>query len=226
MAKGASQGSRINRCGKALSAAVVASGHLQSDFMADAGVVNGGASTEVLALWGNRGSSREGRQQSHPGQAQARRGVKQTCSDPDSSTPPPLLIPAIAQETRGKGKDDRAVNRMDFALLRFIPSLTSGVPADSPLFAPGPISGNQAWSDVGVAPYARPGLSPWYDTTDIVVPQKSCRLLLALPYPKKFQEISFPWFPNVVRLHRVLHACVLGEAPLPLRARIATRKFP
>ena len=105
-------GSRIIRCGNALSAAVVASGHLQSDFMADAGVVNGGASTEVLAPWGNRGSSREGRQQSHPGQAQARRGVKQTCSDPDSSTPPPLLIPAIAQETRGEGKDDRAVNRM------------------------------------------------------------------------------------------------------------------
>ena len=29
---------------------------------------------------------------------------------------------------------------------------------------------------VGVAPYAHPGLSPWYDTTDIFVPQKSCRL--------------------------------------------------
>ena len=38
---------------------------------------------------------------------------------------------------------------------------------------------------VGVAPYAPPGLSPWYDTTDIIVPQKSCRLLLALSYPKR-----------------------------------------
>ena len=38
--------------------------------------------------------------------------------------------------------------------------------------------------DVGVAPYVRPGLSPWYDTTDVVVPQKSCRLLLALSCPK------------------------------------------
>ena len=44
--------------------------------------------------------------------------------------------------------------------------------------------------DVGDAPYVRPGLSPWYDTTDIVVPQKSCRLLLA-PMSEKRARVFF-----------------------------------
>ena len=47
---------------------------------------------------------------------------------------------------------------------------------------------------VGVAPYARLGRSPWYDTTDIVVPRKSCRLLLTFSYPLFFLVVSIQLF--------------------------------
>ena len=50
-----------------------------------------GTAGRVLA----RGA-RPSRDQASAGQQR----LKQTCSDPDSSTPPPLLIPAIAYETR------------------------------------------------------------------------------------------------------------------------------
>ena len=37
--------------------------------------------------------------------------------------------------------------------------------------------GDKCGAGCGVAPYAPPGLSPWYDTTDIIVPQKTALLI-------------------------------------------------